>query len=115
MAETSDEGADETDRFVFSIGVGQRLPPIGPPHFLRGAGRLQHRALLLQRQAPLTEAFERHPDDPGLERRAGGFFAKAVELVVSDQCEPVSVRWGTPDFRLRRADATRRVRRRGCA
>ena len=59
--------------------LGECLPPIRPADFRRGSGCLQNRLLLLQRQAPVSEAVQRPLDDPRLQRHPG-CFAITVEL-----------------------------------
>ena len=48
--------------------LGECLPPIRPADLRRGSGCLQNRLLLLQRQAPVSEAVQRPLDDPRLQR-----------------------------------------------
>ena len=51
--------------------LGECLPPIRPADLRRGSGCLQNRLLLLQRQAPVSEAVQRPLDDPRLQRHPG--------------------------------------------
>jgi exodeoxyribonuclease V alpha subunit len=73
--------------------------------------------------APTGRAAKRLSESTGMEAKTihrllevdprHGGFKRGLDKVLSDQCEPVSVRPDRPDFRRRRADATQPVRRCG--
>ena len=76
--------------------LGECLPPIRPADLRRGLGCLQNRLLLLQRQAPVSEAVQRPLDDPRLQRHPG-CVAITVELSGHAQWHEGGVDTSGPD------------------